>query len=378
MKDGTYEEELRLVDPEAATMSAPVRGLVKIDFPKMRSLELKPDVYGDELTQCVFADKDVLGLYIRARTVMSKHKLRLSIAIEPSEHELNDLRWELLRDPVDKKLLATSDDVWLSRFMFSKDWRSVPRHSRTQLRAVIAVAAPTDYAEWQLAEIKLDDEIARGRNALSGIPVEVLGDTEPCTLDRLIKALRGGADIVYLVCHGIHRSPSAPSVYLQNESGQTEVVHGKVLADRIGDMAEAPRMMVLASCESATRLEYSLATMLADAGVSAVLAMQGKISMATVKGVMPPFFHQLFIDGQIDRALAIARGGVRAHSDAWMPALFLRLKNGQLWYEPRLTGSNNAPPQWKALCQCVRNGARADHRAGPRRGHVRRNACAGK
>jgi hypothetical protein len=62
--------------------------------------------------------------------------------------------------------------------------------------------------------------------------------------------------------------------------------------------------------------------------------MQGQISMETVEAAMPRFFVELMQDGQIDHALAMARGLVRARPDAWMPVLFLRLRGGRIWYEP--------------------------------------------
>lgn len=57
--------------------------------------------------------------------------------------------------------------------------------------------------------------------------------------------------------------------------------------------------------------------------------------METVAELMPRFFQELAADGQIDRALAVARGPglVRNRPDAWMPALFLRLRGGRLWDE---------------------------------------------
>lgn len=45
---------------------------------------------------------------------------------------------------------------------------------------------------------------------------------------------------------------------------------------------------------------------------------------------MPVFFSELLQDGQIDRAMARARGAVRKRDDAWMPALFLRLRGGRI------------------------------------------------
>jgi hypothetical protein len=134
------------------------------------------------------------------------------------------------------------------------------------------------------------------------------------------------------------------------------------------ELVHPPRLCVLASCESAGRAEAtaslgekpaaqsSLALLLADAGVAAVLAMQGKITFETVRLLIPRFFRELAQDGQIDRALAVARGLVRARPDSLLPVLYLRLRNGRIWYEPRFTGGRNELGQWRALCECVHKG----------------------
>ena len=71
--------------------------------------------------------------------------------------------------------------------------------------------------------------------------------------------------------------------------------------------------MVLASCEQAGATSSddgalaALGPQLAKAGVPAVLAMQGNISMDTVAQFMPPFFKSLRDTGQVDRAMTEAR-----------------------------------------------------------------------
>jgi hypothetical protein len=77
--------------------------------------------------------------------------------------------------------------------------------------------------------------------------------------------------------------------------------------------------------------------------------------METVKLAMPVFFRELVRDGQIDRAMTVARGAVRERMDRWMPALFLRLKSGRLWYEPGFgSEGENQFEKWKAICSHVR------------------------
>jgi SIR2-like domain/CHAT domain len=102
--------------------------------------------------------------------------------------------------------------------------------------------------------------------------------------------------------------------------------------------------VVLASCQSAGEgadartsdagALIALGPGLAEAGVPAVLAMQGNVTIATVAEFMPVFFRELQRDGQIDRAVAVARGAVRERGDWYVPVLFMRLRGGGLWYRP--------------------------------------------
>jgi Arc/MetJ family transcription regulator len=72
---------------------------------------------------------------------------------------------------------------------------------------------------------------------------------------------------------------------------------------------------------------------------------------------MKRFFKELLADGQIDRAMAVARGEVRKADDAWMPVLFLRLRDGRIWYEPGFGGSReNEFDKWRSICASVRAG----------------------
>jgi hypothetical protein len=121
---------------------------------------------------------------------------------------------------------------------------------------------------------------------------------------------------------------------------------------------------VLASCQSAGKASSELTAQdggalaglgprLAEAGAPAVLAMQGNISMETVRQFMPLFFAELRRDGQIDRALAAARGRVRARYDWWMPVLFMRLKSGRIWYVPGFADDRQGLKQWPALLRAI-------------------------
>lgn len=361
---GGYDIEMRLNDPDSDGEIAPARGSTEIDFEDFLPLVRDSVKYGQELTKCIFPDGDIRTLYGKAKAVLdrSERLLRLRLLIGPSASELHALRWELLQDPETNLPFASSERVLFSRFMLSRDWRVVKLRARSELKAVIAVAAPTDLASYNLADVPIDAEISRARAALAGIKVTVLGKDQPCTLDRLVEAMRSGPDIVYLVCHGVLIKNTEPYLFLQTDAGSTDRVKGTDLAARIAELPQPPRLIVLASCESAgvddgkPAVQSSLAPRLADAGVPAVLAMQGKISMQTVEMGMPVFFRELLVDGQIDRAMAVARRKIQKQADGWMPALFLRLRGGRIWYIPGFAGSKSEFEQWKSICRFVRNG----------------------
>jgi hypothetical protein len=101
----------------------------------------------------------------------------------------------------------------------------------------------------------------------------------------------------------------------------------------------------------------SLGPRMAQAGIPAVVAMQGNVTMQTVATFMPIFFRELQVDGQIDRAISVARGAVRDAEDWWMPVLFMTLKQGRIrWYVPGFAGADQGFKRWPSLVDNIREG----------------------
>lgn len=366
----TYQVELAHSDPRSQAQVAPLRGSAAIDAPALLQLEAMPADYGKALARQLFADAEVARRFIQVETAAQAAGsfLRVLVCIDPSAQELQALRWELLRHPGSGAALSTSETVLLSRFMVSRDWRPVKLRARAELTALIAVSAPADPQRLGLAPVDYEGEVGRVRRALGGIAVRVLGGPgSPLTLDRLIDELRRGVDVLYLVSHGVfQRSTGVGALILQDDAGEAKPVTGEALTARIGELQKGPRLVVLASCQSSgdgqqlaaaerSTVQATLAGRLADAGVPGVLAMQGFISMQTVATMMPAFFSELLRDGQLDRALAVARGKVRERSDAWMPALYSRLAAGCLWYTQGFHGARSKDV-WRSLLAPVARG----------------------
>jgi len=367
---GRHTVELRFRRPDSDADISPARGLTRFDTAALLALALDPDAYGKELSRQLFAVAEVHEQLEQARAVTEAKgwPLRLRLFIGPSAPELQSLLWETLTDPRTGRWLLTQETLFFSRHMSSYDWRPVQRRPRSALRALAAVASPeglggTQPGSWALSPIDAAGELNRARKGLGDIPVATLEPGTRVTLPAIGEALRAEQhDIVYLVCHGALRNGEA-WLFLEDEEGKVARVDGDALVAQIGDMEHRPLLVVLASCESMGTgasaddggALLSLGPRLAEAGVPAVLAMQGSVSMATLEAFLPVFFHELQQDGQIDRAAAVARGAVRDRADRFMPVLFLRLGSGRIWYDPGF-GHEGGLEKWPALLNNIARG----------------------
>jgi hypothetical protein len=326
--------------------------------------------YGRVLTESLFSDPNVKTEFARARTAASVAgvPLRLRLRIAPSAPELHALRWETLLDPDDGSPLLTNKNVLFSRYLTSTDWRPVPMRLRSELRALIVAADPTDLADYQrddrkLAPIDVTGELARARRALQPIHTSSLTGEGGPTLTNLISQLREGFDVVYLVCHG-YLVNGEPQLLLERDDGTAHVVHGHLLVQRLKELQHLPRLIVLASCQSATSGDVTtrddgalaaLAPQLIEIGVPAVLAMQGDATMRTVERFLPAFFKGLQRHGRIDQAMAEARSEILDRFDWWVSTLFMRLHSGRLWYAAGF--GRRGFDRWPALVNDIYAGA---------------------
>ena len=362
-----YTVEFRYSPPDSDADVGTGRGQaaqVTFDFEALLKLDNDPEAYGQKLTQFFFAEPLVQSTFLQARSNAQalSAALRVRLLIGPSAPELHDLRWETLRDPQDDSPLFTSENLLFSRYLSSTDWRPVRLRARGELRALAVVANPSDLVDYNLAPIDVDEEVRRAKEGLGQIPATVLAGPENRqrpTLNNLVDHLRQVEhDILYVVCHG-SLVREEPWLWLEDDQGQAARVSGTDLVIRIKELGQPPRLVVLASCESAGagtgEALAALGPRLAETGIPAVLAMQGKISMETAFEFMPVFFRELQRDGQIDRAVSVARGTVREQPDHWMPALFMRLKSGRIWYVPGFSEERDEFEKWQSLAGFIRD-----------------------
>jgi hypothetical protein len=368
-----YSAELRINLPDKSDEIRTPPAPIGFDFARLRAPDLDSEAYGRELGTMLFADPGLATKLAETRAVAASQaaplRMRMSIALDAGE--LHALRWEMLRDPQDEQaaLLTTGEQLLFSRYLSSSDWRPARLRPKGDLRALVAIANPSGLERYHLAPVDVDGELERATAGLGAIPITSLRSGGSANLNNILAQLREGYDILYLVAHGALVNGES-WVWLEDESGGIARASGTELARHLQELAQRPRLVVLVSCQSAGTGEQlrstdasgalaALGPRLAEAGIPAVIAMQGSISMATVARFMPVFFQELQRDGQIDRAMAVARGAVRDRDDFWMPALFMRLKDGRIWYVPGFTGDDEdeahgrANEKWNALIASI-------------------------
>ena len=182
------------------------------------------------------------------------------------------------------------------------------------------------------------------------LPADLRGDLladgyelldEPLTLDVLVSQMLS-ANVVHYLGHGVFRpnpdgAGGVAALYLENTpDGGLNVVRDDELLPRLNGAAKLPHLVVLMACEGARRAGVQpfagLAGKLVEAGVPAVFAMQTKLPIEDATELTKRFYADLLDNGTVDLAANAARSYLYgAHkSDYSIPALFMRLRDGQL------------------------------------------------
>jgi hypothetical protein len=362
-----YNVELQFSRPGTDADTEPDAGQMAVDFDRLSALFYDIPAYGTLLTDTLFADAGVRTAFEQARTAadLLQLPLRFRLFIDSASPELHALRWETLRDPRDGSALLTGERILFSRYLRSPDFRPVQRRGRADLRALVLVASPTDIEQYRpegvpLQPLDVDAELAQAMDGLGNLQATTLAGRGRPTMAMLREhLLHEQPDVLYILCHGA-LIRDQPMLYLEGADGRTARTAGAELASALGELREPPTLVVLASCQSAgsgeTGALAALGPRLARVGVPAVVAMQGKLTLATAATFIARFFRELGGDGQIDRAVAVARGEVRDRPDAWMPVLFTRLKSGRIWAMPGELGGQQPFEKWPALIANIREG----------------------
>ncbi len=369
-----YAVALSLSDPDSETDVRIERGSseqpIRFDVTQLRALAADPAAYGTALGAMLLSDPEILAQFTAARALARRGRrpipIRFRLFIAPSAAELHELRWETLRMP-DGEPLLMGEEFFFSRYLTSSDVQPIRARPRGALRALIAIANPDGVEKFGLAPVDVPGELRRIRDGLSEFDLVELTEPGAATVERIIDTLRAAArtgqpfDLLYLVAHG---SLVEGNTYLWLVKADNSFVRidGASFCQRLRELSDRPRLVMLIACQSgggATTDQGALATIgprLAEAGIPAVIAMQGNVSMRLIEQFVPAFCKALQRDGVIDAAMALARGAVRDLPDHWMPVLYSRLKSGRIWYVPGFASERDTFEKIEAIADYMADG----------------------
>lgn len=376
MAYGRYGVDFRFAPPWNDVDVHPTKTtIIKIDFVRLRELANESNYvqYGKLLGHSLFGQDEIANAFRSAQQSTQEAdremRLRLRLHIGSNAPELNSILWETVIVPSDSQPLFQSERVLCSRYLASYDWQPVRLRPRRELTAAIVIANPKGLEGYapngkSFESINVAGEHTRAKNSLLGISTKEFVSKGQASISNLTRVIREGCDIVYLVCHGTI-SEGEPWLWLEDADGKIDRVSGDELVNCVKGVLKRPRLIVLASCQSAgagltdrgtdEAAMMNLGPRLAQSGVPAVLAMQSDVETETLEKFMPVFFRELQIDGQLDRAMAVARNEIRKQPDWWAPVLLMRLKSGCIWFSPGFSNPKDFP-KWGALANNINRG----------------------
>lgn len=358
-----HEIVLEFQDPASGVQANRRRGSLALPDDLMHP-ESNPIAHGRALHEALLSDSDVRDEFLAALNAtiyaVPPRPLRVSLGLPAEQRALHDLGWETLLDPKDEQPLLSRNRIYFFRFLQSSQPIGPPP---IRPRTLVFIANPERLANEniqvgnaRLRPVDVDGELRRARLGLRPLVPEAItslpGQKGRASLDSLLSALGDpGAEpyhVLYLVCHG-QTSGNSSRLWLDQQDDQP--VDAQLLVDGLRDLGERrPRLVVLASCQSAGQpgrgneasvdrgaLAAIGPKLVQQAGIAAVVAMQGDVFMRSVEAMMPAFFQELVHSGQVEQAMAVARGRLRIQTDQlireqWrVPVLFSRLADGQIW-----------------------------------------------
>jgi hypothetical protein len=344
------------------------RGVLAADIlPWIPSSDLTAD--GHRLFKTLFADSALRSAWTEARGQAPQRRIRLRI--DPTAAELHALPWELLQEG--HVMLSAQTNTPFSRYLpIALPWEGpVEDHP---IRVLVVISDPSDIEDkYGLPQADVEQEKSTLESAFAAVdPTELQVDflEPPATLERLEEELRrnGGCHILHYLGHGSFSQKRGQAVlYLQDAEGKTRLALDDQLAQLLARQGVRPRLVLLATCQSATRSTgdafLGLAPKLVSVGVPAVVAMQDFVTVESALAFGAKFYQRLLAHGQVDQAVNEARSVLltAGRPDAGVPVLFQRLKSGQLWgaeadARGEVLGTSKPKAFWTTLVRQMQRG----------------------
>ena len=250
--------------------------------------------------------------------------------LDLQDPSLTMLPWEWLYDPFQEAFLAQAPATPLMRYLPSSR-PAEPWLREEPLRVLLVVGLPADGA----AEIA-----AAGRQ--SQLLLEQLHEEGKLRADILVRPgldtlrwrlAQGSYHVLHVVTHG-QRSGSQVHLELAQEAGPVEVLTAQSLAALVGEPRTLKAALLMA-CHAGEEVRRDnadilqptpMAQALLEAGLLAVVAIQGAMPASAAPVFAEGFYQSLLLKEPVETAVTQGRKALAAHHAlSWpLPALYTR------------------------------------------------------
>jgi hypothetical protein len=300
-------------------------------------------VFGTRLFTTLFKEKLYLALRLlidRAKSENAFVRIRLDLTDVP---ELGSLPWEYLYDTNLNHFYATSIKTPIVRYL-SVGNPVEPLIVQAPLRILVVISQPTDASplnvekEWE----DLKNEV-RKMDEAGNIELERLPDATIDALQRVLseRFQNNPFHVFHFIGHGVFdKAAGEGKLLFKNNDGKARPLSGARLGDELRDWSF--RLAVINACEGA-RISASdsytgtAQSLIRQAGIPAVVAMQYEITDRSAIKFTPKFYKAITDGYPIDAALTLARKAIsdltddeQGYAEWGSPVLYLRANDGDL------------------------------------------------
>ncbi len=336
-----YRAEAQYSDAQSSSSNRTLNYSVHLGAIDHSLVQTDPAAYSAVLQQRIFPPGPAEGLLRRSLELAGERQLRLRICIDPTARDLHALRWETL--PIAAQ--PNNPPVAFSRYVSSGE--------ETWPRPVIRA--------WPAMRILVIDFADPGANRVSlfSSTFSELGfDTTVVSSDSALAEIEAANAPIAMLCVDLAFGPDGISVLWPDRQGG---LVQRPVDEAIGWLRRrltGAQILILdisgAKGHDDSDSAMRVAADIAATGFCAVITTAAKPDTGQWVAFLSHYLTTLKSTGNVDRAGDQARALISDVAERCKPAIFTRLRTGQLWFHPQFVGGDDVP--WDLITRRVKRG----------------------
>jgi WD40 repeat protein len=278
-------------------------------------------------------------LFTRAEGIAEGKKLKLRLRLRIEDHGIASLPLEFLKKG--HHFLAANPNIALCRYLNFSEPPNKIKSQVSPLHMLVIIADPND----QKARLNPETWENLIRNALIEASANnriTFDFVTSATTENIYSAInKKMPNIIQFIGHGVYKNNIGHLALVNGINGGINLVDDEEFAKIFLDAKEHLGLINLATCESATSDDpqgfLGIAPRLVKRGFPAVIAMQYKVHVETIKIFLNDFYRSIAERKPVDLATQLAREAILQSGlyscEFATPVLYMRANNGDIFSE---------------------------------------------